>query len=730
MTNTIKLLFLKSQVVVFLLIPFVNYAQNVGVNQENPTNTLHVTPQNPSDEPLRIDGLTLFTPGDSALLIHNPNNGVVRYITMQNLSDTLVNTIVEDQTFLDSIVSIIYNYGDTLLYNNEFITNLQDSIDTHLDSLTLSGNILTGWVAGTPNDVDLSGISSDGISLDSIVNIIYNYGDTLLHNEDFITNLQDSIDTHLDSLTLNGNILTGWVDGTPNDVDLTSLVGTDEQTLTLSGTDLSISNGNTVDLSDFANDWKLDGNAGTDVTSNFLGTTDNEALSLRTNGNEAVLIGADATSSVGSNDDGLVTIHNRLTIGSGGVSHPTLNGSLLLGDGAPDIFSGGISLYSLMTPADHWFQGGIRMHNAITGTDPNSGDGGGLLALQGNDLLLQAFGSGDITFNTQWPSQERMRISNSGSVGIGTDTPSPNALLHLQGESLNMYLDNPNGSVYTLNSTNGGDLRIFRVGSGMFPFTVANNGNVGIGYPGPQEPLHVNNPTNTLGEVGVIELSTDYMINNFTTGVKGRFNNLNFVWDGPGGFVWENGGSELVRIQANGTFRPGTDGSADLGTATNRWNTLYATNGTINTSDRRKKKAIEGLAYGIEQVMLLNPVRFEWKEDEKGEKKIGFIAQELMEVLPETVKKGNDKNETMGVYYADIIPVLTKAIQQQQELIEKQQQEIESLKAESERNESLRVLIDKQSKDIELLHEHISSIQSVIEGGQVQIEEKDVVSQD
>ena len=73
---------------------------------------------------------------------------------------------------------------------------------------------------------------------------------------------------------------------------------------------------------------------------------------------------------------------------------------------------------------------------------------------------------------------------------------------------------------------------------------------------------------------------------------------------------------------------------------------------------------------------------------------MGFIAQEIQKVLPMVVKEGEDKDKILSVNYISLIPVLTKAIQEQQTLIdaetkskdemkkqlEKQQQEIDQLK--------------------------------------------------
>jgi polyhydroxyalkanoate synthesis regulator phasin len=74
--------------------------------------------------------------------------------------------------------------------------------------------------------------------------------------------------------------------------------------------------------------------------------------------------------------------------------------------------------------------------------------------------------------------------------------------------------------------------------------------------------------------------------------------------------------------------------------------------------------------------------------------RIGLIAQELKTVLPEVVKdwewKVDEKTgertkveaERMGVMYSDIIPVLIKAIQEQEANAQKMREEIEILKRE------------------------------------------------
>ena len=133
------------------------------------------------------------------------------------------------------------------------------------------------------------------------------------------------------------------------------------------------------------------------------------------------------------------------------------------------------------------------------------------------------------------------------------------------------------------------------------------------------------------------------------------------------------------------------DGDYYLGLSGSRWKGVYATNGTINTSDAREKENIHALNYGLSQVMQLKPVTFTWRKRREEGTKIGVVAQDLQTVLPEVVadkewskdENGNSisKDATrLGVYYSDIIPVLTKAIQEQQAMIEALQKEMAAMK--------------------------------------------------
>ncbi len=57
---------------------------------------------------------------------------------------------------------------------------------------------------------------------------------------------------------------------------------------------------------------------------------------------------------------------------------------------------------------------------------------------------------------------------------------------------------------------------------------------------------------------------------------------------------------------------------------------------------------------------------------------MGFIAQELKKVVPNVVV-GNEATENLGVNYAELVPVLTKAIQEQQIQIRELKEELRLL---------------------------------------------------
>ena len=115
------------------------------------------------------------------------------------------------------------------------------------------------------------------------------------------------------------------------------------------------------------------------------------------------------------------------------------------------------------------------------------------------------------------------------------------------------------------------------------------------------------------------------------------------------------------------------------------------TSGDVNavafntSSDKRLKTNIAPLKVALAKVLKLNPVQYEKKRaldaKEYTLNEMGFLAQDVQKILPNVVKEGEDKDKLLSVNYIEIIPVLTKAIQEQQAQIEALQNQLQVLVA-------------------------------------------------
>jgi len=116
-------------------------------------------------------------------------------------------------------------------------------------------------------------------------------------------------------------------------------------------------------------------------------------------------------------------------------------------------------------------------------------------------------------------------------------------------------------------------------------------------------------------------------------------------------------------------------------------NTFYVngTSGGIGdwnaASDMRLKTNITPITDALEKVCSLRGVEFEWIDKEKydSKKHIGFIGQEVYDVLPEVVDNTND---FYSVQYGVITSLLVEAVKEQQKIIEASKLENQKLKSE------------------------------------------------
>jgi len=92
--------------------------------------------------------------------------------------------------------------------------------------------------------------------------------------------------------------------------------------------------------------------------------------------------------------------------------------------------------------------------------------------------------------------------------------------------------------------------------------------------------------------------------------------------------------------------------------------------GYTTRSDIDAKENITPINYGINEVMSLEPVSYNYLNEEG--KSLGFIAQDIGLIIPEAISW----ETPFSVYYQYLIPILTKAIQEQQALIKSLQKRL------------------------------------------------------
>jgi trimeric autotransporter adhesin len=98
-----------------------------------------------------------------------------------------------------------------------------------------------------------------------------------------------------------------------------------------------------------------------------------------------------------------------------------------------------------------------------------------------------------------------------------------------------------------------------------------------------------------------------------------------------------------------------------------------------NDSDRKLKHDIVTIPDALDKVLKLRGVNFLWNQPTEGMDglQIGFIGQEVADIVPEVVSV---KNDHYSMQYAPVTALLVEAIKEQQKQIDNQKKEIDELK--------------------------------------------------
>ncbi len=296
----------------------------------------------------------------------------------------------------------------------------------------------------------------------------------------------------------------------------------------------------------------------------------------------------------------------------------------------------------------------------------------------------------DLRFYTS--NVERLRINENGNVGIGStafNSTNPEKLLVDAGTTTSFNVISGKGSINNYLQLNIQNRSTGNSASSDVVAT-ANNGTESANYidMGINGSGYNNNSLPILDGINTAYVYTtgrNFFIGNgsasrhimfFTNGFNNSDEKMRILNTGNVGIGTTNPGDKLT---VAGIVAPSADNSYSLGKTGARWSAVWSANGTIQTSDERLKTNIHSLEYGLNEVLQMNPVRYNWKTDSLSHSKIGLLAQEVEKIVPEVVV-GDESKETLGMNYAELIPVLINAVKEQQQQIDEVQKKVSSMK--------------------------------------------------
>lgn len=718
------------------------FSQNVGIGTTTPLSKLHVAGTIRSDTLIYIGpGVrSLFATPDGRIydslvvpstlnweVTGNSNITPARFLGTTNANDVIfrTNNIERARIMANGNIGINTPAPSVLFTNSAFHSGDQSGLGTQVAmGMDWNANAM-GYVASFYNSGIVAGSSGALIKISDVT-----------AGSKALTVNSGVIGAGTDLLTVLGNGNTGVGTNAPanrleiksatantSGLRLTNLTAA-SPTIASNGKALSVDiNGDVVLMPSTSDAWLLTGNAGTTAGTNFLGTTDAQDLVFKTNNTEWVR----TLASNGNVGIGSATPGARLEVVE--TNNTTANSIARfsrIGTGS----NGWLSLFSGAAASD-WngmTQTGDKSIIFTNDNDPLLSANSGLLiapwTTTGNPLItsgIKIMENGNVGISEGAPTKKLEIVSAANSViyatrnfnGIGNGDAGFIGGIDAAYTNTGVYFvqkDNISLGSYGTN--------LMSIVSNGSPQVVVNGtGNMRIGsqFYGSQCGGTV------VADVATVKLSVMGGFSAF-----GSYNNDPAANPAPPAPSWVNGvgalalGMNRQSGTSNVDFWNASDpnnGAAAL-TPTDRgfnWrnynsvagacseNSLMTLNGLGNltisgtnylTSDARLKTNIRPFANStLERVMKLQPSTYLKNTsgfDLNGNivfnqggtviNDFGFIAQEIYTVFPELVHKPENENkELWSVDYARLSVILTKAMQEQQLMIQTQEERIQKL---------------------------------------------------
>ncbi len=344
-------------------------------------------------------------------------------------------------------------------------------------------------------------------------------------------------------------------------------------------------------------------------------------------------------------------------------------------------------------------------------TKAGTGALGGLISTTGNN---SAFGYGALQYVSTGTDNVGIGTIAGGDIGAGIQ----NTAIGSKAMSNASSNDGSNNVAigYAAMYYNGGSNNV-AVGTGaMNGFSFAGSSNTAVGG-GTAENV-------TTGQYGVFlgyaaDTADGTLSNQIAIGTGSRATKANqMVIGADGNTSYYDSVQGWLAYPVLSEFVPGANGSTNLGSTTNLWNTVYGVagdfQGTVTasgsslTSDGRLKSNQQPIENGLTTLMKLRPKTYlkhlsrfvdgKLALAKDGAEEAGFIAQELYEVLPMAAHAPADESKGIWtVSYNQVIPYTVKAVQE--------------LKAE---NDTLRSKLGTMTAELDTMKAELAEIKALL----------------